>query len=197
MSENFSMKNIIFIIVLFYLNLACLQADTIIEINTTMGDIQIELNPEKAPKTVANFLNYLEIGYYDGLIFHRVIDNFIIQSGSYDANFMIKDTMSPVRSEATNGLENTKGTIAMARMADPHSADSQFFINLNNNSTLNHRARTFSDYGYTVFGKIISGMDIAEAIGEVETAEIDGYEDVPVVLVIINTVKILSRDDEN
>ena len=191
------MKKNISIILLFYLNLTCLQAATVIEINTTMGDIQIELNPEKAPKTVANFLNYLEIGYYDGLIFHRVIDNFIIQSGSYDANFMIKDTMSPVRSEATNGLENTKGTIAMARMADPHSADSQFFINLNNNSTLNHMARTFSDYGYTVFGKIISGMDIADAIGEVETAEIDGYEDVPIEPVIINTIKILSRDDED
>lgn len=191
------MKKNISIILLFYLNLACLQAATVIEINTTMGDIQIELNPEKAPKAVANFLNYIEIGYYDGLIFHRVIDDFIIQSGSYDANFMIKDTMSPIRNEATNGLENTKGTIAMARMADPHSADSQFFINLNNNSTLNHRARTFSDYGYTVFGSIISGMDIAEAIGEVETAEIDGYEDVPVIPVMINTVKILSRDDEN
>jgi cyclophilin family peptidyl-prolyl cis-trans isomerase len=191
------MKKNISIILIFYLHLAYLQADTIIEINTTMGDIQIELNPEKAPKAVANFLNYIEIDYYDGLIFHRVIDDFIIQSGSYDANFMIKDTMSPIRNEATNGLENTKGTIAMARMADPHSADSQFFINLNNNSTLNHRARTFSDYGYTVFGRIISGMDIAEEIGEVETAEIDGYEDVPVIPVMINTVKILSRDDEN
>jgi len=191
------MKKNISIILLFYFNLACLQADTIIEINTTMGDIQIELNPEKAPKAVANFLNYIEIGYYDGLIFHRVIDDFIIQSGSYDANFMIKDTMSPIRNEATNGLKNTKGTIAMARMADPHSADSQFFINLNNNSTLNHRARTFSDYGYTVFGKIISGMDIADAIGDVETAELDGYEDVPVEPVMINSVKILSRDDEN
>lgn len=191
------MKKFISIIILIYLNQSCLQAATIIEINTTMGDIQIELNPEKAPKTVANFLNYIEIGYYDGLIFHRVIDDFIIQSGGYDANFMIKDTMSPIRSEATNGLKNIKGTITMARMADPHSADSQFFINLANNSTLNHRARTFSDYGYTVFGKIISGMDIADAIGDVETAEVDGYEDVPVEPVMINTVKILSRDDGN
>ena len=191
------MKKILSIIILFYVNQSCLQAATIIEINTTMGDIQIELNPEKAPKTVANFLNYIEIGYYDGLIFHRVIDDFIIQSGGYDANFMIKDTMSPIRNEATNGLENNKGTITMARMADPHSADSQFFINLGNNSTLNHRARTFSDYGYTVFGKIISGMDIADAIGDVETTEVDGYEDVPVEPVIIKKVKILSRDDEN
>jgi len=191
------MKKIISIIILFYVNQSCLQAATIIEISTTIGDFQIELNPEKAPKTVANFLNYIEIGYYNGLIFHRVIDDFIIQSGGYDANFMIKDTMSPIRNEATNGLENNKGTITMARMADPHSADSQFFINLGNNTTLNHRARTFSDYGYTVFGKIISGMDIADAIGDVETTEVDGYEDVPVDPVIINKVKILSRDDEN
>ncbi len=190
------MKKIIHVLLLFVLSQTCLIADTIIELNTTMGDIQIQLYPDKAPKTVNNFLNYIEIGYYDGLIFHRVIDDFIIQSGGYDADFMVKDTMSPVRSEATNGLKNDRGTIAMARMSDPHSADSQFFINLSDNTTLNHRARTFADYGYTVFGKVIKGIDIADAIGEVETDEVDGWEDVPVEPVLINTIEIISRDEE-
>ncbi len=190
------MKKIIHVLLLFVLSQTCLIADTIIELNTTMGDIQIQLYPEKAPKTVNNFLNYIEIGYYDGLIFHRVIDDFIIQSGGYDADFMVKDTMSPVRSEATNGLKNDRGTIAMARMSDPHSADSQFFINLSDNTTLNHRARTFADYGYTVFGKVIKGIDIADAIGEVETDEVDGWEDIPVEPILINTIEIISRDEE-
>jgi cyclophilin family peptidyl-prolyl cis-trans isomerase len=161
-----------------------------------MGNIQLQLYPDKAPRTVKNFLNYIEIGYYDGLIFHRVIDDFIIQSGGYDADFLMKDTMSPVRSEATNGLKNDRGTIAMARMSDPHSADSQFFINLADNTTLNHRARTFADYGYTVFGMITEGIDVADAIGEVETAKVDGWEDVPVEPVIINTIKIIARDED-
>jgi peptidyl-prolyl cis-trans isomerase B (cyclophilin B) len=192
----FKMKKIISVFIIFCLGQAGSLADTIIELQTSMGDIQVQLFPDKAPKTVNNFLNYIEIRYYDGLMFHRVIDDWLIQSGGYDADFMVKNTMSPIRSEATNGLSNDRGTIAMARMSDPHSADSQFFINLSDNTTLNHRARTFADYGYTVFGKVIKGMEVADAIGEVETAEVDGWEDVPVEPVIINFVKIISRDDE-
>ena len=172
------------------------SAKTIIEMDTTMGVIQLELYSEKAPKTVANFIKYIENDYYNGLIFHRVIDDWIIQSGGFNKDFMMKDTLSPVRNEATNGLKNNRGTIAMARMSDPHSADSQFFINLSDNSNLNHRARTFSDYGYTVFGRVTQGLDIADAIGDVETHELDGYDDVPVEPVTIKTIKILSRDEE-
>jgi cyclophilin family peptidyl-prolyl cis-trans isomerase len=170
-------------------------AKTIIEIDTSLGIMQLELYTEKAPKTVANFLRYIEIDYYNGLVFHRVIDDWIIQSGGYDENFMVNDTMPPIRNEATNGFKNIRGTIAMARMSDPHSAESQFFINLANNTNLNHRARTLTDYGYTVFGKVILGLDVADAIGDVETHEVDGYEDVPVEPVFIKTVKILSRDE--
>ena len=185
---------IIFLVLTMYQSFAL--AKTIIEMDTTMGVIQLELYPEKAPKTVENFIKYIEIEYYNGLIFHRVIDDWIIQSGGYDKEFMMMDTLSSVRNEATNGLKNDRGTIAMARMSDPHSADSQFFINLSDNSNLNHRARTFSDYGYTVFGRVIQGLDIADAIGDVETHELDGYDDVPVEPVTIKTVKILSRDEE-
>jgi len=165
----------------------------IVEMKTTLGLIQIELYPDKAPRSVANFLKYIETGYYDNLIFHRVIDDWIIQSGGYDRDFMVMDTFEPVRNEATNGLENLRGTIAMARYHDPHSADSQFFINLKDNPAFNHRARTFSDYGYTVFGKVIGGMDVADAIGDVETHVLDGYDDVPVEPVIIRSVRLLNK----
>jgi peptidyl-prolyl cis-trans isomerase B (cyclophilin B) len=171
------------------------SAETIVEIDTTMGVMRLELFSDKSPDTVANFLKYVEINYYDDVIFHRVIEDWIIQSGAYDEGLMTRDTMSPVRSEATNGLKNDRGTIAMARMHDPHSADSQFFINLSNNDSLNHRARTFSDYGYTVFGRVIEGLDVADAIGEVETHEVDGFEDIPVEPVFIKTVRIISRDN--
>ena len=170
-------------------------AETVIEIDTTMGVMRLELFPDKSPGTVANFLRYVEINYYDDVIFHRVIGDWIIQSGAYDDNLMTRDTMSPVRNEATNGLKNDRGTIAMARMYDPHSADSQFFINLSDNDSLNHRARTFTDYGYTVFGQVIEGMDVADAIGDVETHELDSFEDIPVEPVYIKTVRILSRDE--
>ncbi len=170
------------------------KAETVVEFDTTMGVMRLELFSDKAPDTVANFLKYVEINYYDDVIFHRVIDDWIIQSGAYDEELMTRDTLSPIRSEATNGLKNDRGTIAMARMYDPHSADSQFFINLSNNDSLNHRARTFNDYGYTVFGHVIEGMDVADAIGDVETHEVDGFEDVPVEPVYIKTVRILSRD---
>lgn len=188
------MKNLLIAGLLLVLTQSPVMARTIVEIETTMGNIQLELFPEKSPKTVANFIKYIEINYYDDVMFHRVIDDWLIQSGAYDADFMMRDTLSPIRNEATNGLKNERGTIAMARMADPHSADSQFFINLSNNENLNHRARTFSDYGYTVFGKVVEGMEVADAIGDVETGVVDGWEDVPLKPVFIKTVRIISRD---
>lgn len=169
-------------------------AETIVEMDTSKGNITLELYPEKAPKAVENFLRYIEAGYYNGLIFHRVIEDWIIQTGGYDGDFMMEDAFEPIRSEATNGLKNERGTVAMARMMDPHSADSQFFINLADNPSLDHRARTFSDYGYTVFGRVVEGMDVADAIGEVKTHEVDGFEDVPVEPVMLHSVEILSRD---
>ena len=169
-------------------------AETVVEMDTSKGNITLELYPDRAPKTVENFLRYVDAGYYNGLIFHRVIEDWIIQTGGYDGDFMMHEAFEPVRSEATNGLKNERGTIAMARMMDPHSADMQFFINLADNPSLDHRARTFSDYGYTVFGRVVEGMDVADAIGEVKTHEVDGFEDVPVEPVMLHSVKILSRD---
>jgi peptidyl-prolyl cis-trans isomerase B (cyclophilin B) len=167
-------------------------AQTIIEMNTSKGVMQIELYPDKAPRTVANFIKYIETGYFNNLVFHRVIKDRIIQSGGYDQNFMVMDTFEPVRNEATNGLENLRGTIAMARFSDPHSADSQFFINLRDNPDYNHRARTMSDYGYTVFGKVIKGIEVADVIGDVATHEINGFEDVPVDPILIRSVKLIN-----
>jgi len=168
------------------------MAETVVEIDTTMGAMQIELLPDEAPNTVANFMKYVEIDYYNGLIFHRVIDNWIIQAGGYDQDLNGKETFRPIRNEATNGLANERGTIAMARGADPHSANSQFFINLTENVSLNHRARTMTDYGYCVFGRVISGMETADRIGRVETHEADGFEDLPVEPVIIKSVRVLT-----
>lgn len=170
------------------------MAETLVEMDTSKGTMVLELYPEKAPKTVENFLRYVEAGYYDELIFHRVIEDWIIQSGGYDADFMMEQAFEPVRSEATNGLKNERGTIAMARLMDPHSADSQFFINLADNPSLDHRARTLTDYGYTVFGRVVEGMEVADAIGEVETHEVDGFEDVPVKPVMLNSIKVISTD---
>jgi len=180
-------------LVLAYVYSPVAIAQTIIEMNTSKGVMQIELYPDKAPRTVANFIKYIEIGYFNNLIFHRVIRDRIIQSGGYDQNFMVMDTFEPVRNEATNGLENLRGTIAMARFSDPHSADSQFFINLRDNPDYNHRARTMSDYGYTVFGKVIKGIEVADVIGDVATHEINGFEDVPVEPILIRSVKLVSN----
>lgn len=188
------MKNIILSCFLVLVTDAFVLASPIVEIKTTKGTMQIELYPKRATKTVENFLRYVESGYYNQLIFHRVISGWIIQSGGYDKDFLVEDTFAPIRNEATNGLKNTRGTIAMARLRDPHTADSQFFINLKNNKSFNHRARTFNDYGYAVFGKVVSGLEVADAIGDVETHEVDGYADVPVEPVIITSIKLLSDE---
>ena len=188
------MKNILLLCLLVLMACNLVYASLLVEIQTTIGTMQIKLYPDNAPKTVENFLRYVNSGFYRQLIFHRVIDDWIIQSGGYDKDLLIKDTYGPIRNEATNGLKNTRGTIAMARLSDPHSADSQFFINLQDNLSLDHRARTLNDYGYTVFGKVVSGLEVADAIGDVETHEVDSYEDVPIEPVIITSVKLLSDE---
>ena len=162
-----------------------------VELKTSMGKIVIELYNDKAPKTVKNFLDYVESGFYDGFIFHRVIREWVIQTGAYDRDLVEYETNGPVRNEASNGLKNVRGSVAMARYDDPHSADSQFFINLSDNHELDHKSRTLDGYGYCVFGHVISGMDVADEIGMVDTHAAGGFEDVPVEPVIIETAKRL------
>ncbi len=165
----------------------------VVELDTSMGAIVIELNEEKAPKTVENFLNYVKSGHYDGTIFHRIIDGFMIQGGGMDAEMNEKATNAPVENEAGNGLKNDKGTIAMARTQDPHSATSQFFVNVKDNDFLNHSGKNMQGWGYTVFGKVTSGMDVIEKMRGVPTGRFGMHADVPKEPVIINSATIVSE----
>lgn len=150
-----------------------------IKLTTNQGDITLELDAEKAPATVANFLQYVGDGFYDGTIFHRVIDGFMIQGGGLTPDMAQKSTRAPVQNEADNGLSNRIGTIAMARTNDPHSATAQFFINVSDNLFLDHRAKSGDGWGYCVFGKVISGMDVVNAIKATPTTRRSGMQDVP------------------
>jgi peptidyl-prolyl cis-trans isomerase B (cyclophilin B) len=165
----------------------------VVELETNMGAIVIELNEEKAPKTVENFLNYVKSGQYDGTIFHRIIDGFMIQGGGMDAEMNEKPTNAPVENEADNGLKNDKGTIAMARTQDPHSATSQFFINVKDNDFLNHSGKNMQGWGYTVFGKVTSGMDVIEKMRGVPTGRFGMHADVPKEPVVINSATIITQ----
>ncbi len=160
-------------------------------IRTTFGDIKLELNAEKAPKTVANFLGYAGEGHYDGTIFHRVIDNFMIQGGGFDADMQQRACGDPVDNEADNGLKNDFGTVAMARTTDPHSATAQFFINVKDNDFLNHSGKSMQGWGYTVFGKVIEGSDVLDKIRAVATGSCNGHQDVPVDPIIIEKVQVV------
>ncbi|MFU0357452.1 peptidylprolyl isomerase [Acinetobacter baumannii] len=164
-----------------------------VELNTNKGCIVLELNTEKAPKTAANFLEYVRDGFYDGVIFHRVIDGFMIQGGGFDENFKEKATRDAIENEADNGLSNDVGTIAMARTQAPHSASAQFFINVKNNSFLNHTSKTAQGWGYAVFGKVVEGMDVVEAIKGVRTGNRGYHADVPLENVVIESAKIISE----
>ena len=165
----------------------------VVELDTNMGAIVIELNEEKAPKTVENFLNYVKSGHYDGTIFHRIIDGFMIQGGGMDAEMNEKATNAPVENEADNGLNNDKGTIAMARTQDPHSATSQFFINVKDNDFLNHSGKNMQGWGYTVFGKVTSGMDVIDKMRGVPTGRFGMHADVPNEPVVINSATIITQ----
>nr|WP_265088384.1 peptidylprolyl isomerase [Psychrobacter immobilis] len=165
----------------------------VVELDTNMGAIVIELNEKKAPKTVENFLNYVKSGHYDGTIFHRIIDGFMIQGGGMDAEMNEKATNAPVENEADNGLKNDKGTIAMARTQDPHSATSQFFINVKDNDFLNHSGKNMQGWGYTVFGKVTSGMDVIEKMRGVPTGRFGMHADVPKEPVVINSATIITK----
>jgi len=157
-----------------------------VTLETSHGNIVIELNDEKAPETVKNFLSYVNDGFYDGTIFHRVIPNFMVQGGGFMPGMVQKKVEDPIQNEADNGLTNDRNTIAMARTNDPHSATAQFFINHNDNAFLNHTAPSGTGWGYCVFGKVTDGMDAVDAIAAVSTGNDDGHADVPVETVTIN-----------
>ncbi len=165
----------------------------IVEFDTTYGNIVIELNAEKAPITVANFIDYVESGHYDGLIFHRVIDGFMIQGGGMDSDMNEKRTGTPIKNEADNGLKNTTGTIAMARTSDPHSATAQFFINVRDNDFLNYSSPTPQGWGYAVFGRVIEGMDVVNQIKGVPTGRFGYHADVPTTPIVINSAKVIKK----
>ena len=158
-----------------------------VKLLTNFGEITIELNAEKAPITAANFLQYVDNGVFNGTIFHRVIDGFMIQGGGFDVNMNQKESLAEIINEADNGLANDVYTVAMARTSAPHSASSQFFINVGNNEFLNHSGPTSSGWGYCVFGKVTAGMDVVDKIRKVATGSRKGHQDVPVENVVIET----------
>ncbi len=167
------------------------MAGTRVSLETNKGTIELELFDDQAPATVANFVQYVKDGFYDGTIFHRVIDNFMIQGGGLDANLRQKSTRSPIQNEANNGAKNAVGTIAMARTNDPHSATAQFFINVKDNDFLDHRNESVQGWGYCVFGQVSASMDVVNAIKGAQTRNAGGMQDVPVDTVEILGAKVL------
>ncbi|MEW9580147.1 peptidylprolyl isomerase [Paraburkholderia sp. DGU8] len=162
-----------------------------VELHTNHGVIKLELDAEKAPKSVENFLNYVKAGHYDNTVFHRVIDGFMIQGGGFEPGMKQKPTAEPINNEANNGLKNVNGSVAMARTNDPHSATAQFFINVNDNDFLNHSSPTPQGWGYAVFGKVVEGMDVVEKIKKVKTGSKGFHQDVPADDVVIEKAVIV------
>lgn len=164
-----------------------------VALNTTKGRIVLELDAVKAPKTTANFLAYVKSGHYAGTIFHRVIDNFMIQGGGFDEKMQQKPTTAPIENEADNGLKNDLWTVAMARTQDPHSASAQFFINVKDNDFLNHSSKTTQGWGYAVFGKVTEGQDVLDVIRKVPTGRTGGHSDVPTTPIVIESAEVISE----
>ena len=162
-----------------------------VKLHTSLGDITLELDSEKAPKTVENFLQYVKDGFFDGTIFHRVIDGFMLQGGGFEPDMTQKATRDMLENEAANGLKNDAYTVAMARTPNPHSATAQFFINVSNNSFLNHTAPTPQGFGYAVFGKVVEGRDVVDAMKKVRTGSRAGHQDVPVEDIVITKAEII------
>lgn len=162
-----------------------------VKLQTNHGNITLELDEERAPATVKNFLDYVNNGFYNNTVFHRVIDNFMIQGGGFEPGMREKPTKAPIRNEAANGLTNDKYTVAMARTSDPHSATAQFFINVKDNSFLNYSAPNRHDYGYCVFGKVVSGTEVVDVIRKVKTGNKAGHQDVPLEDVIIMKAEVV------
>ena len=167
-----------------------------VRLQTTLGDVVLELNARRAPQTVENFLRYVQDGYYDGTIFHRVIKGFMIQGGGFTEGFDRKTTRAPIRNEADNQLKNLRGSIAMARTSDPDSATAQFFINVVDNASLNHKAKTAQGWGYAVFGKVVEGMDTVDRIRDTPTSTQGFHKDVPSTPVVILSTSLEPRATE-
>jgi peptidyl-prolyl cis-trans isomerase B (cyclophilin B) len=164
--------------------------DPVVEVVTSRGTFVITLDPARAPASVENFLRYVDAGHYDGTIFHRVIPTFMVQGGGFDASYDKKPTMAPIGNEADNGLKNTRGTVAMARTNDPHSATCQFFVNVVDNKFLDHQAKDAQGWGYAVFGKVTEGMDVVDAIKDVKTGPGGQFaKDAPLEPVVMKTVR--------
>jgi peptidyl-prolyl cis-trans isomerase B (cyclophilin B) len=168
-------------------------SDNRVQMVTNYGTIIIELDNQKAPVSVENFLGYVKSGFYDGTLFHRVIPNFMVQGGGFTADFTQKETKAPIKNEADNGLKNTRGTLAMARTNDPNSATAQFFINVVDNTFLNYQSPTEMGWGYAVFGRVVEGMDVVDKITAVETSSKMGHQDVPKSPVIIEKMSVLEK----
>ncbi len=184
------MRKLYALLMLAMLSTSALAANPQVVVDTNRGSFIIELYPEKAPKTVANFMQYVNSGFYKGTIFHRVINRFMIQGGGFTPDMAEKDTNAPIINEAGNGLKNEIGTIAMARTSDPNSATSQFFINLENNQFLNYQSPDPQLIGYCVFGRVLKGMDVVREIGASRTGNFGPYSDVPKETVLINDIRI-------
>ena len=178
------------------LSTVALAANPQVRLDTSKGEIVLELYPDRAPATVANFLSYVQDGFYNGTVFHRIIPNFMIQGGGFDQQHQKKDTRAAIQNEADNGLGNDRGTIAMARTGDPHSATAQFFINSVDNTPLNHTGKNPRGWGYAVFGKVIKGMDVVDAISATPTGlgKLQGYpaRDVPTTPVVIKSATVVT-----
>ena len=168
------------------------MAMTRVLMKTLLGDMTLELDADKAPATVANFVEYAKSGHYDGTIFHRVINNFMVQGGGFDTDMRQKGTNAPIQNEANNGLKNDRGTIAMARTMDPHSATAQFFINVSDNDFLNFSGENMQGWGYAVFGRVVEGEDVLDKIRVVPTGSQAGHQDVPTDPIVIESVTVLS-----
>ena len=168
------------------------MAMTRVLMKTLLGDMTLELDADKAPATVANFVEYAQSGHYDGTIFHRVINNFMVQGGGFDTDMRQKGSNAPIQNEANNGLKNDRGTIAMARTMDPHSATAQFFINVSDNDFLNFSGENMQGWGYAVFGRVVEGEDVLDKIRVVPTGSQAGHQDVPTDPIVIESVTVLS-----
>jgi peptidyl-prolyl cis-trans isomerase A (cyclophilin A) len=185
------MKQLFVLLSAFCLALPAWSANPQVELKTNLGIIVLELDAEKAPKTTENFLQYVKDGHYTGTIFHRVIDNFMIQGGGFEAGMKEKSTRAPIQNEAKNGLRNVTGSIAMARTPNPHSASAQFFINLKDNSFLDYPGQ--DGWGYAVFGKVVQGLDVVQKLAKVATGNAGGHQNVPTTPIVIESAKLIEK----
>ncbi len=192
------MRKVVLIMMLFLISTLSFAKEnnmsdtqTKVKLTTTLGEIIIQLNTEKAPVSSANFLTYVNEGFYNGTIFHRIIPDFMAQGGGFDVKFDQKAVHGSIKNEANNGLKNTRGTLAMARTNDPHSATAQFFINYKDNSFLNHTSETSSGWGYAVFGEVIEGMDVVDAMAKQATSNRGGHENVPKTDIVIEKAEVV------